>query len=295
MALWATVAWGSAPTLSPPHCLPHTVSATLSPPHSLRHTVSATLSLEWRLRQCDETAQGTSSNEGGRDLTVTLITGANKGLGYETARQLIGVGHTVYIGARSNERGEAAASELGGRFVQLDVTDDPSVDAALAVIAEREGHLDVLVNNAGISTTGDVNASVAQQVFDTNAIGLVRVTQAALPLLERSANPVVVNVSSALGSFWAVTNPERRQFHHPSIIYGASKAAVSMLTVQYAKARPEIKFNAVEPGFTATDLTPFSGAGQPVEEGAAVIVRMACIGRDGPTGTFWENEGELAW
>lgn len=228
-------------------------------------------------------------------MTVTLITGANKGLGFETARQLIEQGHAVYIGARSVERGEAAASKLGGQFVQLDVTDDASVETALGVIAEREGHLDVLINNAGISTTAEVNGPVALRVFDTNAIGIVRVTQAALPLLEKSENPVVVNVSSALGSFWAVTNPERRQFHYPAIVYGASKAAVSMLTVQYAKALPEIKFNAVEPGFTATDLTPFSGAGQPVEKGAEVIVRMATIGEDGPTGTFQENEGELAW
>jgi NAD(P)-dependent dehydrogenase (short-subunit alcohol dehydrogenase family) len=228
-------------------------------------------------------------------MTVTLVTGANKGLGYETARQLIERGHTVYIGTRNIERGEAAALELGCQFVQLDVTDDASVEAALGVIAIREGLLDVLVNNAGISTTADVNGQVALEVFDTNAIGVIRVTQAALPLLEKSENPVVVNVSSALGSFWAVTNPERRQFHFPSIIYGSSKAAVSMLTVQYAKALPDIKFNAVEPGFTATDLTPFSGAGQPVEEGAAVIVRMATIGMDGPTGTFQEGEGELGW
>jgi NAD(P)-dependent dehydrogenase (short-subunit alcohol dehydrogenase family) len=228
-------------------------------------------------------------------MTVTLITGANKGLGYETARQLIERGHTVYLGARNVERGEAAASELGGRFVQLDVTDDSSVETALGVVAEREGHLDVLVNNAGISTTADVTGQVALRVFDTNAIGLIRVTQAALPLLELSENPVVVNVSSALGSFWAVTNPERRQFHFPSIVYGSSKAAVSMLTVQYAKTFPGIKFNAVEPGFTATDLTPFSGAGQPVEKGAEVIVRMATVGEDGPTGSFQEGEGELAW
>ena len=228
-------------------------------------------------------------------MTVTLVTRANKGLGYETARQLIERGHTVYIGTRSVERGEAAASELGGQFVQLEVTDDASVKTALGVIASREGHLDVLVNNAGISTTEDVNGQVALEVFDTNAIGIIRVTQAALPLLERSENPVVVNVSSALGSFWAVTNPERRQFHFPSIIYGSSKAAVSMLTVQYAKALPGIKFNAVEPGFTATELTPFSGAGQPVEKGAEVIVRMATIGRDGPTGTFQEGDGELRW
>ena len=227
-------------------------------------------------------------------MTVTLITGANKGLGYETARQLIAQGHIVYMGARSPELGVAAASELGGRFVQLDVTDDASVEAALAVLDEREGHLDVLVNNAGISTP-DVTGPVALRVFDTNAVGIIRVTQAALPLLQKSGNPVVVNVSSALGSFWAVTNPERRQFHFPSIVYGASKAAVSMLTVQYAKTFPDIKFNAVEPGFTATELTPFSGAGQPVEKGAEVIVRMATIGRDGPTGTFQEDDHELAW
>jgi len=228
-------------------------------------------------------------------MTVTLVTGANRGLGYETARRLLAVGHTVYMGARSPERGAAAALGLGGQFVQLDVTDDGSVESALGLIDTREGRLDVLVNNAGVSTTGDVDGPAALKVFDTNAVGLIRVTQAALPLLQKSENPVVVNVSSALGSFWAVTNPERRQFHFPSIIYGASKAAVSMLTVQYAKTRPDIKFNAVEPGFTATELTPFSGAGQPVEEGAEVIVRMATIGKDGPTGTFRENEGELAW
>jgi len=227
-------------------------------------------------------------------MTVTFITGANKGLGYETARQLIERGHTVYLGARSVERGEAAASELGGQFVQLEVTDDASVKTALGVVADREGHLDVLVNKAGISTV-DVAGPVALALFDTNVIGVIRVTQAALPLLAQSENPVVVNVSSALGSFWAVTNPERRQFHFPSIVYGSSKAAVSMLTVQYAKSFPQIKFNAVEPGFTATDLTPFSGAGQPVEKGAEVIVRMATIGKDGPTGTFQEGEGELAW
>jgi len=228
-------------------------------------------------------------------MTVTLVTGANKGLGYETARQLIKRGHRVYMGARSAALGETAATDLGGQFVQLDVTDESSVEAAFGVIAEREGHVDVLVNNAGISTVAEVSGAEALKVFDTNVIGLIRVTQAALPLLERSDNPVVVNVSSALGSFWAVTNPERRQFHFPSIIYGSSKAAVSMLTVQYAKSLPDIKFNAVEPGFTATDLTPFSGAGQPVEKGAEVIVRMATISKHGPTGTFWEGESELGW
>lgn len=150
-------------------------------------------------------------------MTITLITGANKGLGYETARQLIESGQTVYIGARSVERGEKAAAELGARFVQLDVTDDASAAAAMSVISDRDGHLDVLVNNAGIGGGQVVNGPAALTVFDTNAIGVIRVTQAALPLLRKSANPVVVNVSSALGSFWAVTNPGRRQFHYPSI------------------------------------------------------------------------------
>jgi NAD(P)-dependent dehydrogenase (short-subunit alcohol dehydrogenase family) len=227
-------------------------------------------------------------------MTVTLITGANKGLGRETARQLIKEGHTVYIGARGVERGQAAAAELGAQFVQLDVTDDASVAAALRALDEREGHLDVLINNAGIGLLA-LNGPEALQVFDTNAIGVVRVTEAALPLLRKSGNPVVVNVSSALGSFWAVTNPERPAFHFPAIVYGASKAAVSMLTLQYAKAVPEIKFNAVEPGYTNTDLGGGGGGGRPVEESAEVIVRMATIGKDGPTGTFQEDAGELPW
>ena len=227
-------------------------------------------------------------------MTVTLITGANKGLGYETARRLIERGHIVYVGARNPERGELAASELGGQFIQLDVTDDSSVETALGAIGEP-GPSGRPREQCRHQRHSDVTGPIALNVFDTNAVGLIRVTQAALPLLEQSHNPVVVNVSSALGSFWAVTNPERRQFHFPSIIYGASKAAVSMLTVQYAKTFPGIKFNAVEPGFTATDLTPFSGAGQPVEKGAEVIVRMATIGTDGPTGTFQEGEAELAW
>ena len=227
-------------------------------------------------------------------MTVTLITGANKGLGRETARQLIERGHTVYIGARSTERGELAASELRARFVQLGVTDDASVESAMGVIEEREGHLDILVNNAGIGLVA-LNGPDALKVFDTNTIGVIRVTQAALRLLRKSENPVVVNVSSALGSFWAVTNPERPASHVPAIVYGASKAAVSMLTLQYAKALPDIKFNAVEPGHTATHLGGGGGGGRPVEEGAEVIVRMASIGKDGPTGTFQEDAGELAW
>ncbi len=227
-------------------------------------------------------------------MTVSLITGANKGIGFETARQLTDLGHTVYIGARSVERGEEAAAELGARFVQLDVTDDASVAAAMTTIGDAEGHLDVLINNAGIALLA-LNGPDALKVFDTNAVGVVRVTEAAVPLLRASENPVVVNVSSALGSFWAVTNPERPAFHVPAIVYGASKAAVSMLTLQYAKAVPEITFNAVEPGYTATELGGSNDGGRPVEESARVVVRVASMGTDGPTGTFQEDVGELGW
>jgi NAD(P)-dependent dehydrogenase (short-subunit alcohol dehydrogenase family) len=228
-------------------------------------------------------------------MTITLITGANKGLGKEAARQLIEAGCTVWIGARNETRGRAAAEELGARFVQLDVTDDASVAAAFEHIA-AEGGLDVLVNNAGIGKLG-LNGPEALEVFDTNAVSVIRVTQAALPLLRESANPVVVNVSSALGSFTANYDPGRPASKYPAIVYGASKAAVSMLTVQYARAVPEVKFNAVEPGYTNTELggQPSPDA-RPVEVSARNIVRLATIGTDGPTGTFQEDDGaELGW
>jgi NAD(P)-dependent dehydrogenase (short-subunit alcohol dehydrogenase family) len=234
-------------------------------------------------------------------MTTTLITGANKGLGKETARLLVAVGHTVWLGARDAARGQAAAEELGARYVQLDVTDDASVAAALANI-EAEGGLDVLVNNAGIAKRAGSGEALdgpsALEVFDTNTVGIIRVTEAALPLLRRSDNPVVVNVSSALGSFWATHEPSRPASHFPAIVYGSSKAAVSMLTVQYAKAIPEVKFNAVEPGITATELGGGgveSHPGRPAEDSARVVVRLATLDKDGPTGTFQEDDGELGW
>jgi NAD(P)-dependent dehydrogenase (short-subunit alcohol dehydrogenase family) len=228
-------------------------------------------------------------------MTVTLITGANKGIGFETAKQLLALGHVVYIGARDAERGEKAAAALGARFVQLDVTDDASVSSALAAIDSDEGRLDVLVNNAGVLADGVTDGPAALRAFDTNAVGIVRVTEAALPLLRKSAHPVVVTVSSSAGSFWAVTNPERAEFSLPLALYSASKAAATMLTVQYAKSQPGIKFNAVEPGPTATDMTAAFGIGRAPEESAAVVVRFATLGADGPTGTFQDENGELPW
>lgn len=228
-------------------------------------------------------------------MTVTLITGANKGIGFETARQLLELDHVVYVGARDVERGEKAAAELGARFVQLDVTDDASVSAALATIDSAEGRLDVLVNNAGVLGAADPDGPTALRVFDTNAVGLVRVTEAALPLLRKSSNPTVVTVSSSAGSFWAVTNPDRPEFHLPLTLYSASKAAATMLTLQYAKSQPGIKFNALEPGTAATDMTAAFGIGRPPEESAKVVVRLATLGTDGPTGTLQDEAGKLPW
>jgi NAD(P)-dependent dehydrogenase (short-subunit alcohol dehydrogenase family) len=228
-------------------------------------------------------------------MTVTLITGANKGIGFETAKQLVDVGHVVYVGARDVERGEKAAAALGARFVQLDVTDDASVSSALATIDEAEGRLDVLVNNAGVLGDGAVDGPKALRVFDVNAVGFVRVIEAALPLLQKSSNPTVVTVSSSMGSFATVTDPDRPESGMPLALYAASKAAATMLTIQYAKAHPGIKFNALEPGTTATDLTAAYGMGRPAEESARVVVRLATLGVDGPTGTLQDETGTLPW
>ncbi|MFD8383020.1 SDR family NAD(P)-dependent oxidoreductase [Streptomyces sp. NPDC059679] len=235
-------------------------------------------------------------------MTTTLITGANKGLGFETARRLIAAGHTVYVGSRDAERGRRAAERLGARMVLIDVTDDASV-AAAAKAVEADGGLDVLVNNAGVEArepdggvagAAEVTADAMRSVFETNVFGVVRVTHAFLPLLSRSAAPVVVNVSSGLASLTRVTAPDTPTYAYPGVAYPASKTAVNMVTVQYAKAFPQMRINAVEPGYTATDLNRHTGI-QTVEEGAEIIVRMAQVGPDGPTGGFFDAAGTLPW
>ena len=230
-------------------------------------------------------------------MTTTLITGANKGLGHAAARRLLASGHDVWVAARDAGRGQAAADELGARFVQLDVTDDASVAAAAEHVAANGG-LDVLVNNAGITgprtPVPETAAADVAGVFETNVIGIVRVTRAFLPLLERSPNPVVVNVSSGMGSFGVTTDPERLESTIVGLAYPASKSAVTMLTTQYAKAFPNMRINAVDPGYTATDLNGNSGT-QTVEEGTEAIVRMAQVGVSGPTGAFVDRHGEVPW
>ncbi|MEJ3656302.1 SDR family NAD(P)-dependent oxidoreductase [Actinomycetes bacterium KLBMP 9759] len=235
-------------------------------------------------------------------MTTTLITGANKGIGFATAHRLVEAGHTVYVGSRDAERGRQAAERLGATAIALDVTDDASVDAAAATV-EAAGGLDVLVNNAGIQGelsgagvigASDLTADLVRHTFETNVFGIVRVLHAFLPLLRRSAAPVVVNVSSGLASLSRVTTPGTPAHAYRGVAYPASKTAVNAITIHYAKAFPQMRINAVEPGFTSTDLNGHLGT-QSVEQAAEVIVRMAQIRPDGPTAGYFDAEGTLPW
>ncbi|HWI73513.1 MAG TPA: SDR family NAD(P)-dependent oxidoreductase [Baekduia sp.] len=230
-------------------------------------------------------------------MTTTLITGANKGLGREAARRLIDAGHDVWIGARDAAAGQEAAAALGARFVALDVTDDASVAAAVDTVRATTG-LDVLINNAGIAGSRqpvpETTADHVAAVYATNVLGVVRVTHAFLPLLEASDSPVVVNVSSGLGSMTVTNDPGRIEGTIVGLAYPSSKSAVTMLTSMYAKALPNMRVNAVDPGYTATDLNGHSGP-QSITEGTDAIVALAQIGPDGPTGTFQDRFGTVPW
>ncbi|MGN8048728.1 SDR family NAD(P)-dependent oxidoreductase [Curtobacterium sp. 22159] len=226
-------------------------------------------------------------------MTTTLITGANRSLGLETARRLIDAGHTVYAGMRDPGRGDEARA-LGATVLQLDVTDQESVDRAVAELPA----LDVLVNNAGILGTSfgvdDLDAAAMDAVLDTNVTGVVRVTQAALPLLRESANPVIVNVASGVGFPRWLTTPGRDEYPVPAVPYAASKAALIALTVQYAKNLPGFRVNASDPGYTATEFNGFGGH-QTVTEGTDATVALALLGADGPTGEFHDRDGRIAY
>jgi len=234
---------------------------------------------------------------------TVLITGANKGLGLETARQLSARGCTILLGARDPELGQRAADELSGRggdvrFVQIDVTSDDSVAAAAAWVAEEIGALDVLINNAGIigGAVGPLETTPSDFIacFGVNLLGPVRMTRAFLPLLGMAQLPRIVMVSSGMGSMAVTTDPDRLESSIVSLVYPSSKAALNMVTTQYAKALPGWKVNAVDPGYTATDLNGNRGH-KTVEAGAAVIVDLALVGPDGPTGGFFDDAGPVPW
>jgi NAD(P)-dependent dehydrogenase (short-subunit alcohol dehydrogenase family) len=233
-------------------------------------------------------------------MKITLITGGNKGLGFETARALKEQGHKVYIGSRNAQRGQQAAQQLGVDYVVLDVTDDDSVNNAVATIEQQEGRLDVLINNAGISggftIPRDITANDMEQVYNTNVFGLVRVTNHFIPLLENSEQPIIVNVSSGLGSFGMVNDNSKAESKVNSLAYCSSKSAVTMLTVQYAKDLTHMQVNAADPGSTNTDLVgDASNNSKPATEGIKPIVKLATIDKDGPTGTFIDGDGPMPW
>ncbi|MGH3375335.1 MAG: SDR family oxidoreductase [Actinoallomurus sp.] len=242
---------------------------------------------------------------------VALVTGANKGIGLEIVAQLAGLGMTVLLGARDQERREKAVAELAERGLiahplALDVTDQASVAAAAAEVEERFGRLDVLVNNAGVSgdsagqRPGAADLAVTRQVFEVNVFGVIAVTEAMLPLLRRSPSGRVVNVTSSLGSIALMITPGTHQSKvPPSTAYRVSKTALNALTANYGKQLREegVLVNAADPGLCATDLA--KGIDRPVSrtaaQGAAVAVRLATLGDDGPTGGFFSDDGPLPW
>jgi NAD(P)-dependent dehydrogenase (short-subunit alcohol dehydrogenase family) len=234
---------------------------------------------------------------------IALITGANKGIGLETTRQLAERGWTVWLGSRDADRGAEAAAQLTEtlpeadvRPVQLDVTSDESVAAARDAVEDGSGRLDVLVNNAGIggrfAAPEDTAPADFLPVFGVNLLGPVRVTAAFLPLLRKGADPRLVMVSSGMGSFGITTDPERLESTLHALVYPSSKAALNMVTSQYAKALDDVRVSAVDPGYTATDLNERRGR-QTVEEGAEGVVK-ACVDAEVP-GVFVDRLGVVPW
>ena len=236
---------------------------------------------------------------------IALITGSNKGIGLEIARQLGQQDFTVVLGARDPGRGERAAATLQGEgldahFVMLDVTKDSSITAAANTIADCFGQLNVLVNNAGALLDdvlpSQVSLAVLRDTFETNVFGAIRVTQAMLPLLRRSDAARIVNQGSGLGSLTYTSDPDNMLSGFHSLAYNASKAALHAVTVQFAnELRAEgIKVNAANPGYVQTDMTRHQGP-DTVQEGAAPAVRLATLAADGPTGGFYGAAGQLPW
>ncbi len=245
-------------------------------------------------------------------MKKVLITGANKSIGFETARQLLQNGYYIYLGSRSIEKGLAAMEKLKAEglnnveAVQIDVTDTASVQAARTEIGSKTDVLDVLINNAGINgglpqTAFNATIDQFQTVFDTNLYGVVRVTQAFIDLLKKSPEPRIVNVSSSQGSLTLASDPTNKYYHHKGAVYQSSKSALNMYTITLAYELRDtlVKVNMVDPGFVATDFNNHRGFGT-VEEAGTRIAKYALIGEDGPTGKYFSEElnpetGEIPW
>lgn len=238
-------------------------------------------------------------------MKTVLITGANKGIGFETARQLAQLGYFVYLGSRDKTRGSDAISKLkdsgisGVALIEIDVTNTHSIKRAKQELETKIEALDVLINNAGVPGKQPQNISSGEMenlrnVFETNFFGAVQTTQQFIPLLEKSARPVIINVSSEMGSLTIQSNtknPNRGLYD----AYSSSKTALNAFTVMLANEFKDTRFkiNSVTPGYTATDLNQFKGT-QTIEQGARFIVKYATLDNDGPTGKFF-REKEIPW
>ena len=245
-------------------------------------------------------------------MKKALITGANKSIGFETARQLLQQGYYVYLGSRTLANGQEAVAKLNAEglteveAIQIDVSDSESVQAARAEVGKKTDVLDVLINNAGISgglpqTATEAGIDVFKKVFDTNVFGVVRVTQAFMDLLKKSPDPRIVMVSSSQGSLTLASDPTNPYYNHKGAVYQPSKAALNMYTIALAyelKDTP-VKVNAVDPGFIATDFNNHRGTGT-VGEAGRRVVKYAMIDASGPTGGFFSQENnpeteEIPW
>ena len=236
---------------------------------------------------------------------VALVTGANKGIGFEIARQLAKNGCTVLLGSRNLDRGIAAAKKLetSGNVIPIEIDYDriDTIEQAATTVENEFGRLDILINNAGILDPTDglpsqADIATTERIFATNFIGVLRVTQAMLPLVKKSTNGRIVNMSSTLGSLTLNRDPKWEYASTKPLGYCASKAALNMLTIQlaYELRDTSIKVNSANPGYTATDLTQHRGV-QTVEEGATEPIRLALLDEDGSTGGFFSKEGEEPW
>ena len=239
-------------------------------------------------------------------MEIVLITGANKGIGYEVARQLAGRGMHVLLGSRDAGRGQVAVDALKAEglttveALEIDVTDQGSIDSAVESVTGNYGRVDVLINNAGIVADmmepSEATSEALRHTFDTNFFGAIAVTQAFLPLLRKSSNPRIVNVSSGLGSLAQHSDPNWPYARFNALSYCSSKTALNAFSVLLAKELrgTGIKVNVADPGYTATDLNNNSGH-QTVAEGSEAIVTLATLGADGPTGTYIDREGVVPW
>ncbi len=244
---------------------------------------------------------------GTHENRIAFITGANKGLGFETARQLGRLGITIVVGARDEERGQRAVEALRGEGIAahrvlVDVTRDETIESAVGWIDRELGRLDILVNNAGVqvqrAAPSEVSVENLRRTFEPNFFGAFAVLQAALPLLRRAPAGRIVNVSSNVGSMFRLTDPdwELAERIYLGFAYSASKTALNVLTIAFAKELrgTAVKINSVCPGFTATDFNQHRGTRRP-EDSVKLIVRYATLGPDGPSGGFFDEVGRIPW